>query len=436
MKRAKYQLLDDFNKSEITILWSVPVLFFIFFVFRILSHKYFLADSNEYLEIAKKINQFSIFSSDIDPEKLTKRPFCYPLFLALSFNLNIIFTLIVQSLIGILNVYLLFRILKKYHVEIKKSFIYFLILTPSIFIYSQLIMAEWLVMLLLHVLFWILIQPFSKNNFAYIQTITILLAFTKPIFYPFIYVNLIFFSVFLFKKKVFSIWLFFPIIILQLYVHFNESRTGYKHFSSIENTNLINYNLYYFKSATLSSQEADIWLRSVYNADFEHKNFAQKNIYLKAIATKEIKTTFFQYTKYHLFTAIRGIFDPGRFDLMTFVDQEDGKQGFLEILNGRKSIFDLFQSKFIWVYILLIPIFLLNLIKWFYFSKYLIYNKLNVLVYYFLVLGLYYILVSGPVNSSRYMMPFQGIIICFAIIEISRLKENNEDKIVSKRCNK
>lgn len=220
----------------------------------------------------------------------------------------------------------------------------------------------------------------------------------------------------------FSIWLFVPIIVLQLYLNFNESQTGYKHFSSIENSNLINYNLYNFKSVTLSRHEADVWLKAVYNADYEDKNYAEQNIYLRAIATNEIKNNLFQYTTYHLFTAVRGVFDPGRFDLMTFFATEDGKQGFLEILNGRKSIFDLLKSKFIWVYFLLIPIFLINLLKWFYFSKYLFFNKLNVLVYYFLLLELYYILVLGPVNCSRYMMPFQGIIICIAVIEIGRFK--------------
>ena len=422
MKKDKYTFLDGFNKSEITILISVPVLFVVFFVFRILSHKYFLTDSYEYLDIGKKIFHFSIFNTNIDPKTVTRRPFFYPLFLALFYNFNIIVTLIIQCLIGIFNVFILCKILKKFKVEVKKSFIFFLILTPSIFIYSQLIMSECMVMLLLHLLFWYLIKPFSKNNFIFIQVITVLLAFTKPIFYPYIYINLLFFSMYLFKKKMFSIWLFVPIIVLQLYLNFNESQTGYKHFSSIENSNLINYNLYNFKSVTLSRHEADVWLKAVYNADYEDKNYAEQNIYLRAIATNEIKNNLFQYTKYHLFTAVRGVFDPGRFDLMTFFATEDGKQGFLEILNGRKSIFDLLKSKFIWVYFLLIPIFLINLIKWFYFSKYLFFNKLNVLVYYFLLLGLYYILVLGPVNCSRYMMPFQGIIICIAVIEIGRFK--------------
>ena len=88
MKKAKYTFLDGFNKSEISILISVPILFVIFFVFRILSHNYFLADSYEYLDIGKKIFHFSIFNTNIDHKTLTRRPFIYPLFLALFYNFN------------------------------------------------------------------------------------------------------------------------------------------------------------------------------------------------------------------------------------------------------------------------------------------------------------------------------------------------------------
>ena len=114
--------------------------------------------------------------------------------------------------------------------------------------FTQIVMSEWLIMFLVTLLFWFLTQTWSRKTFIYIQIITIILAFTKPIFYPLIYFNFIFFTVFFIKKRFFNIWLFIPIIILQLYLNFNEKRTGYRHFSSIENINLINYNLYSFKS--------------------------------------------------------------------------------------------------------------------------------------------------------------------------------------------
>ena len=129
-----------------------------------------------------------------------------------------------------------------------------------------------------------------------------------------------------------------------------------------------------------------------------------------------MKQNFFQYSYYHLFTAIRGVFDPGRFDIMTFFKKEDGKQGFLELLNKKNSMFDLLKNRFAFVYILLIPVFLINLIKWFYFLRYLLIKKLDFKVYYIILILACYILISGPVNSSRYIMPFQGIIIVFAIL--------------------
>ena len=74
-----------------------------------------------------------------------------------------------------------------------------------------------------------------------------------------------FFAYYLFKTKTFSLWLFFPIIILQLYILHNEQESGFRHFSSIENHNLINYNLYYFKSSKTGKVEADKWHKSVYD---------------------------------------------------------------------------------------------------------------------------------------------------------------------------
>lgn len=401
--------IKSFNNEERKMFLWIFFTFILFLIFRITSKQYYLIDSYEYLQAANQISDFSV--SD------TKRPFFYPLFLSFFLNVSTSIILVVQTFFGLLTFYFFFKILKSYNIEFKRKYFWFLIFTPSIFIYTQLIMSEWLVMLLLTILLWLLIQDWSVKIFAYIQIITLLLAFTKPVFYPFIYINFLFFSFYLIKKRIFSLWLFIPILVLQLYLTFNEYKTGYRHFSSIENINLINYNLYYFKSSTESKEKADLWLNSVYNDSFyENKNFKEQNVYLKEIAMKEIKQNLLKYCSYHFFTSIRGVFDPGRFDLMTFFRKEDGKQGFLEILNSDKSIFSLFKNQFAFVYLLLIPIFLFNLVKWHYFFKCLIFNKLNFLSYYILVLLIYSILVSGPVNCSRYMMPFQIIVIFFGIL--------------------
>ncbi|WP_035676981.1 hypothetical protein [Flavobacterium limnosediminis] len=368
------------------------------------------------MEIARIIGNCSYFDKNADFRLLTKRPFVYPLFLSILSDLKPFAIIFIQSLFGILNTFILFKTVKKIAGPIKKEALMLFIFTPSIFIYTHLLMSEWLIMLFLNLLAWLLIQKWSKTNFAYIQLLTLLLAFTKPVFYPFIYVNFLFFGIYMIRKRVFSFWLFLPILCLQGYLNYNETRTGYKHFSSIENINLINYNLYYFKSSTQSKEKADTWLSSIYNSDkYENKSFGEQNDYLKEVATTEIKNNFLSYSLYHFFTAVRGIFDPGRFDLMTYFEKEDGKQGFLEILNGQKTLFSLFRNKYLLIYLLLIPIFIVNALKWFYFSKFIIKSKTYTKHFYLILLLFYYILVTGPVNCSRYMMPFQGLLFVFAL---------------------
>jgi len=408
-------ILKGFNSQEKKTFTLIAFCYLVFFILRYVSGIYFLSDSYDYLEIAKFIHSFSSFDYQNDTELFTRRPIIYPLFLSLFVYLKPFVIVFLQSIFSLINVYLFFRILKHFEIKINNKIALFLIVTPSIFIYSQLLMSEWLVMIFLNLLFLILIQPFCYKNFALIQILTVLLAFTKPVFYPFIYVNLLFFAFYFFKKKVFSFWLFLPIILLQLYLSFNEKTTGFKHFSSIENHILINYNIYYFKSSEIGKPEADKWLEGIYNdKSYVEQNFKNQNIYLKKVALDEIQKNYFEYTKYHVFTAIRGVFDPGRFDLMTFFKKEDGKQGFLEVLNGNKPLSHLVNNKYNFVYALLLPIFLFNLIKLFYFGKAITTKKQNYLFYYFLLLFVYYILVSGPINCSRYLMPFQMIIIAIA----------------------
>lgn len=380
-------LLKEFNSQEKKTFTLIALCFFLFFLLRYFSKIYFLSDSYDYLEIAKFINSFSSFDYEHDAELFTRRPFIYPLFLAPFVAFKPVIIILIQSVLSLINVYLFFKTLIRFKIKINYKIVLFLLLTPSIFIYSQLIMSEWLVMICLNVLFLLLITPFNLKSFAYIQIITLLIAFVKPIFYPFIYFNLLFFAFYFYRKKIFSFWLFFPILILQFYLNLNEKATGYKHFSSIENHILINYNIYYFKSSKNGKSEAEKWLKSVYEDEkYTNQSFKNQNIYLKEIASKEIKNDFFDYSKYHFLTAIRGVFDPGRFDLMTFFNEEDGKQGFLEILNGNKPLNHLIKNKSNILILVLVPIFLFNLIKLFYFFKAVITEKKNYLFYYFLIL--------------------------------------------------
>jgi len=402
-------------------------LFCLFLTLRILSNLYLLNDSDEYLKTAASIVDGSYFIpvSDVsDAAFVNKRPFIYPLFLSFFLDYNLILIAIVQSIFGIFSIFMMLKILKKLKIELSWWLVVFFVFTPSFFIYHQLIMSDWLVALLLLVLCNVLLSDWNNKNFCIIQMITITLALTKPVFYPFVYFNFLYFLIYFIRIQKFHPMLFFPIIVLSAYLYFNAYKTGSPQFSSIQNTNLIEYNLYYFKSFSESEPEANIWLTNVKNGADAHLSIVEKNNYYSQVAKSEILDNFVPYSCYHLFTAIRGIFDPGRFDLMTFYKKDDTQNGFLKMLNSGKPISEISKNPYFYIYLLLIPILVCQILKIVFSITYLYLQrkKVNYKNSYLIILILYCIAVTGPVNSSRYMMPLQGFLILAALGGIQTLK--------------
>lgn len=382
---------------------------------RINNGNFFLSDSYEYIEVAQNIANGNFFVGN--NEALSKRPFLYPLFLLLSFGFNPYIIVFLQAILLFLTFFIFGKILDHLKIAADNKLLFLIVLTPSIFIYSQLIMADILACLLMLILFYFLMVDFSIKKIKYVQITLLLLAFTKPVFYPFILISTILLGYYCFKKKQFTFWILVPALTLLLYLNYNEKKFGYRHFSSIENVNLINYNLYYYKSFTHSKAEADHWINEI-NEKVETKGFAQKNNILDQVVKKEISDNLLGYSTYHFLTGIRGILDPGRFDLMTLLKKEDGQQGFLEVVNGNKPIKTLLSNFTPLIFIFCLFIFMALLIKYYYFIRYFLGKKLYFNEAYFLILISYVILITGPVNCSRYMMPLQLIIIIFALKSI------------------
>jgi hypothetical protein len=102
---------------------------------------------------------------------------------------------------------------------------------------------------------------------------------------------------------------------------------------------------------------------------------------------------------------------------MTFFKKEDGRQGFLEMLNSKKGITIVIKNKQSWVYIILLGVLIVNVIKFILFGSYIYLNrkKTTYQINYIFLFILLYILLSGPVNCSRLMMPLQLVIIIFGM---------------------
>lgn len=408
----------------------------VYLVLRILNGNYFLNDSYEYLKTVELLKSGEYFSSTEDISKsilLTQRGLTYPIFLLIFDQLSFNTILIIQTFFGFFNLLLISSIFKKLGGSNYFYLSLLLFFSPAVFIYTHLIMTEFLAFFLILCIFNFALNFNKKRHLFYIQIFLTLLVFLKPVFYFFPFINA-FFLIYLSikQKKQYYLLSLIPIAAVILYMGFNENRTGYNHFSSMQNINLINYNIYLHKAKTNGVKIADLWKKNLYNKVDMFDSFSERSKYLSTVGKNYITENFVSYSIFHLYGSLRGTLDPGRFDLMTFSNEPyDSKQGLLNILNTEKSfsaIKGLLQTKHIWVLLLLIPIFLVNIVKLLYSLIYLLKTrtKLSFSIVFISTLIIYYIVLTGPVNASRYMMPIQGVLIILSSLYLNNYFEHNK----------
>lgn len=431
--------------SQRKFIYLFSFILIVYLFLRILNGNYFLKDSYEYLQTVELLKSCEYFSSTEDISKsilLTQRGLTYPIFLLIFNQLSFNAILIIQTIFGFFNIMLISSIFKKLGGINYFYLSLFLFFSPAVFIYTHLIMTEFLTLFLILCIFNFVLNFNKKRYIFYLQILLTLLVFLKPVFYFFPFINaLLLLYLSIKQKKQYYLLSFIPIAAVILYMGFNENRTGYNHFSSMQNINLINYNIYLHKAKTNGTENADLWKKNIYEKVDTFDSFSERSKYLSTVGKNYITENFVSYTFFHLYGSLRGTLDPGRFDLMTFSNEPyDSKQGLLNILNTEKSfsaIKNLLQTKYIWVLIILIPVFLINIVKLFYSLMYLLKTRKNISfgIVFISALTIYYILLTGPVNASRYMMPIQGVLIIFSALYISNYfntrKELNKQKAQS-----
>ena len=408
-----------------------------FLIARIIHGNFRLSDSDEYFataELLKSGKYFGQTSDIIEAINLTKRPFLYPLLILFPGFLNDLVIVLLQTILGVFNLFLILKIFKNLGGKSYYLITILLFLTPSIFINTHLIITETIASTLMLLIFTQFQNKLDSRKIVYIQILLSLLLFLKPAFYLFTIVNLFFFIIYFIRTKTFQISVIIPLLLTISYIGFNQYRTGFAHFSSIQNINLIDYNLYLFKMNQEGFDKAELWKNNVYEEAEKFRTFGEFSNYLDKRGKSEIKNNLISYTLFHTKGAIRGMFDPGRFDLMTFHEQQDASQGFMQLLNKQdfmSVLKGLLEYKYKIVVLILIPIFLANIFKWFFAFAYLWKNKklLNFRNVYLILIFGYSILITGPVNTCRYMIPLQGILIVIAVLSWENYRQKKSSTI-------
>ncbi|MEX0980771.1 MAG: hypothetical protein WD577_03685 [Bacteroidales bacterium] len=402
------------------VLITVALLQLGFLVIQLFQQNYFLDDSAEYLRAADNlIGERMLYCGDtekaIDPALYTKRLPGYPVFLMLIrfFSTSMVPVIILQMLLSLGSVLLMLKLFSPGK-QGNWLLLPLLLLFPAQFIYSNMVMTE--------ILFQFVLMMAAFRLYRYIQTgkigmlwlyqlLLIVAILIKPVMYLFIVPNVILFIVLYYRSRQRLVLIsgLIPVIFVIILGGVNQQRTGYYHISSIQQINLVDYNLYYFLMNRDGEQAARSAKERIHITCDQVKDFKEQSECLTNAATSVFREDLKGYALFHLKGMVRFFVDPGRFDLYNFfgIEKQQGK-GFLYHLNqgGLKGAWSYFISQPVLVVIALALIALVNLLRLFGFLAFLFNRSFKPefrLFLFFLIAFLAF--ASGPLGASRFMLP-------------------------------
>lgn len=414
------------------------LIFHVFFLFvKICLGNFFLIDSYEYYSLAENINNhFVFYSGDIEStinfENYSKRPPLYSIFIIVfSFFLKSkISILVFQNILSIISILLCLNLFKIYNKKSSISlFIVFLSVSTSQFIYANFIMSEILFQFLIILLcysFHNVIYSKKWVNLLHFQIIIILLFLTKPIFYLFIIPNI--FLGFWFSRyvKKASLYSALPVLVCFLYMGWNYQRTGCLEFSSIQNINLKNYNLYYFNVKKHGEEYANHINQVITNQVDEKQTYAEKQNEIRTLSLNYIKKDWLGYAILHIKGTVRMFLDPGRFDIHNFFELKNTSEvGFLRQINkdGLSGAYHYFKEQPLVTLIILPIVLLFNVFKLIGFVLFWTKNFKNSppIFWFMFFLIVYLSFLVGAIGASRFLVPVLPIYLIFATLGYSKV---------------
>lgn len=429
-------------------LWGLIIAIHLaFFIYRLNEGQLILSDSEEYIYAADNLFEHgTLYSADMsareDMRAYTKRPPVYPAFILVFKGIfrTSWAVILLQNLLSLFNIWVVFKILSHLGYAKNKWLAGLLfILTPAQFIYADTIMSE--------IVMQSLILGFVYQMFRFISEydikpllwgalMLVLAMLTKPVMYPFVYAYLlvvIVYAVWLKKYKLILAGII-PLLVVVGYQQINKARTGYKHFSSISDINLLQYNTRYMLQNFYSIQYADSLVASIQETAVQKPTFKEQQEYKKRASFNILKNHKRAYSIFHIKGMVTFILDPGRFDLYNYFSVDRSQQGFLHYISaeGLQGVVSYLRTQPIALVILLMVIALINFIKALLVMLFLFSKKIPVEVKVILLGIIFYIaFLTGPLGASRFMLPVLPLIVMAITMAWDDVKEMT-GKVVSR----
>jgi len=420
--------------------WLILVIFhLLFFGKQIFFGNSMLQDSREYLYAADNLLQHqTLYSWNLNhafnPNWLTKRPFLYPSILAaiklISFgSIPVFFTLLylVQNLLSLFSIRLILKIAEKHKIKLRfTQLILFLLFSVSQVIYANMVMSEiWLQCCMTGIVYILIMRPNDSKHIFYISLLLIAGMSLKPVLiftifcWP-LYLLIRSFRHLQIKHLALSL---LPLCFYLSVCKMNEQRSGYFHYSSISNINLLHYNTFSLLLNKYGLQKAD---SIVDNINIEAKtqgNYKAQQEYIRKACKKQISQHMLLYVWLHTRGAIYCVADPGRFDLTQFFNlphhqnmmYETNKEG------AFKSVLQMFLNP---LGILLFCLVLFNLFRLYIMLRFTFKSgitwltKLTILFF-----PAYILFFTGPIGTSRFYMPFIPLVLLMFLFTMTTQKE-------------
>ncbi|MCE1165930.1 MAG: glycosyltransferase family 39 protein, partial [Bacteroidetes bacterium] len=399
-----------------------------------------MADSAEYLKQAENIkSSLSFYCGDltknIDNDLYTRRPPVYGILITVLelFTVSDFAVILFQSALSILTMTGLFVILRDEGYE-KISYAaipLFLLLFPPQEITANFIMAE---ILLQSLIFWAFLCFYrygKTKEVKYMLFYNLLLAagvLTKPVLLYFWIPNLLFSFYLYYKNRKFAVVaasLIMPSVILAVCL-MNLGKTGYFHYSSLKDNNLLYYNGYFILVNTKNLETANREIEETQKYLFGIQDYRKMSEERARLGTELVMNNMTTYAKLHLKGVFNYFFDPGRFDFLNFTGQlnEKNNEGMMFIFakEGYAGVIKqlLKQNPALLAY--LFVVFFMNVILFAGFLIFLIKKNVETEIKILAALMVFFMgFMSGPLGTLRYKIHIVPLMLFGCIIAVSGL---------------
>jgi hypothetical protein len=195
---------------------------------------------------------------------------------------------------------------------------------PAQFIYANAVMSETLlqtVVLGMTVAGFLFIRTGKRKYLVGVAGAAVAALFLKPVFYPL--------AVVIGALGVWMAWRFrqvnllligmIPLLAVGLYMEWNWQRTGYFHFSSIAEINVLHYNAAGVVRQVAGPAAEEKWVADVLREANAQPIFFARQQVIQARAGAVLRTHPMVYVRQHLQGMVAMFLDPGRFDISQFL---------------------------------------------------------------------------------------------------------------------